>query len=96
MVVTRGWVLGETGRCQRTKTSSYKINTGWGKRRFTVVHMENNTIIINNNTRTNSVFCVLTTVNLLLPGPVCPGDVTFRVGNIVNNTLLHIWMFPRE
>ena len=29
-------------------------HTGWGKNRVIVVHKENNTIIINNNTRTNS------------------------------------------
>lgn len=37
---------------------------------FTVVGMENNTIIINNNNRINSVFYLLTAVNLLLPHPV--------------------------
>ena len=42
---------------------------GWGKSRLTVVHGENN-IIINNNTRINSVFHVLTTVNLHSPHPV--------------------------
>ena len=38
--------------------------TGIGKHRFTVVPMENN-MIVNDNARINSVFCVLTTVNLL-------------------------------
>ena len=33
---------------------------GWGKSRFTVVHMENNTVI-NTNTRINSVFHILST-----------------------------------
>ena len=32
----------------------FNSHAGWGKSRFTVVHMENNTII-NNNTRINSV-----------------------------------------
>ena len=41
-----------------------------GKRRFTVVCMENNIIINSNNKRINSVFHILTTVNLLLPTPV--------------------------
>ena len=35
---------------------------------YLAVHMKNNTII-KNNTRINSVFCILTTVNLLLPHP---------------------------
>ena len=45
------------------------IYTGWGTCRLTVVHMGN--IIINNIMRINSVFCILTTANLLLPHPVC-------------------------
>lgn len=39
------------------------------KSSYTVVHMENNTLI-SNNTRINFVFCVLTIVNLLLLNPV--------------------------
>ena len=46
-----------------------KTHTGLGRSRFTIVHMENNTII-NNNTKINTVFHVLTTVNLLLPHPL--------------------------
>ena len=42
--------------------------TGWGKRRFTVVCMENSTLLYN-NMKINSVFHVLTTVNRLLPHP---------------------------
>ena len=38
---------------------------GRAKGRFTVVCMENNTVI--NNIRINHVFCVLTAVNLCLP-----------------------------
>lgn len=53
---------------------SYAIYTGWDKSKFTV-HMENNTVI-NNNTRVNSVIHVLTTVNLLLPLPVCMSACT--------------------
>lgn len=41
--------------------------TGGGKSEFTVVCVENNTVIKTNNTRINSKFCVLTGVNLLLP-----------------------------
>ena len=37
---------------------------------FTVVHMENDTIINKYNTRIKSVFRVLTTVNFLLPHPI--------------------------
>ena len=44
-------------------------NTGRGKSRFTVVHMENNTII-NKSYYKNKLFCILTCVNLLLPPPV--------------------------
>ena len=40
---------------------------GEGKSRFIVVHMEKNTIINNSNAGINSVFHVLTTINLLLP-----------------------------
>ena len=43
--------------------------TGWGKSRFTVVHIENNTIINNNNTRINSV-SYTHNYKLLLPDPV--------------------------
>ena len=37
----------------------YKLYTGLGKSRFTVVYMENNTIInnINNNTKLNCISC---------------------------------------
>ena len=45
---------------------AYKV----GKSRFTVVQMENHTIIIKYNIRINSVFHMLTTVNLLLVTPV--------------------------
>ena len=48
--------------------SSDASNTGWGKRSFTAIHMENNIII--NQSRINSVFWGLTTVNLRLPQPV--------------------------
>ena len=41
-------------------------NTGWGKRRFTVIHMENNIIINNNKNKLSRTH----TINLLLPHPV--------------------------
>ena len=44
----------------------HSINTGLGKSRFTIVHMENDPII-NNNIRINSTLCILTTLHLLLP-----------------------------
>ena len=37
-------------------TLSYIVNTGCGKGRFTVVYIENNTIL-NNNTRISSILC---------------------------------------
>ena len=46
------------------------LYTGWGKRKFPVVCMEKNTIIIRTNTKISSVFCILTTVSLLEPRPV--------------------------
>ena len=50
--------------------TSYVVTAaGWGKSRFTVVCMENNTIT-NNNARINSVFHIPTTANLLLPQAV--------------------------
>ena len=39
-----------------------------GQIRFTVLHMENNAL--SNNARITSVFCIFTTVNLLLPHSV--------------------------
>lgn len=45
-------------------------NTGWGESRnnYTVVPMENHTIMINNDKRINSVFhVVLTAIHLILP-----------------------------
>ena len=41
-----------------------------GKNSFAVIPMENNIIINKNSTRINSVFCILTTINLLLPTPI--------------------------
>ena len=38
---------------------------------MTVVRMGNDAIINDDNARINSVFCVLTTLNLLLSHPVC-------------------------
>ena len=46
------------------------LGTGWGKVRFTVVYVENNTII-NNNTRISPVFRTLTSRNLHVPHPYC-------------------------
>ena len=43
---------------------------GWGKSRFTLVCVESNIIITDDDTRINSVLCILTTVNLLLLYPV--------------------------
>ena len=43
-------------------------DTGVGRSRFTIVYMEK--IIINNNIRINSVFCVHMTVSLLFPTSV--------------------------
>ena len=45
-------------------------STGRGKHRFTVVRMEKQYDNLNNNTRINSVFPTLTTINLLLFFPV--------------------------
>ena len=50
---------------------------GWGKRRFTVVHTGNNTLI--NNIRINLVFHVLTTVNLLVPTLVYGNNIYDRI-----------------
>ena len=49
-------------------------NTGVGKGRFTVVHMENN-ITMNNNIRISSLSCVITTGKLLC----CHSIVTLKV-----------------
>ena len=51
------------------------IYAGWVRSKFIVVCMENNTLI-NDNTRINSVFNVLTTVNVLLLHPECTGFIT--------------------
>lgn len=45
-----------------------EIYTGLGYSRFTYEKYK----LININTRIDSVFCILTTVNLLLPTPVLP------------------------
>ena len=45
-------------------------HTEWGESRFTVVRMENNIILTNNNIKINSVFHIITTISLLLPQPV--------------------------
>ena len=42
------------------------MSTGWGKSRFTVVHMKNDVMIIKNNTRINSISHTHN-CNLLLP-----------------------------
>ena len=46
---------------------------GWVKSRFTLFPLENNTIV--NNIRINSVFHILTTVNLLLAHPVLKAEI---------------------
>jgi len=48
-----------------------------------------NNTIINNNTRINSVFCILRTVNLLLPTPI------LSVEEFYWNILLHCVLFSQ-
>lgn len=55
---------------------SPQMSTSVNKSRFKVVPMENN-IIINNNASINSVFHVLTAINLLLPIYVCTYVIKF-------------------